>query len=240
MSSRNPGIRRNSATNGSGTKLYRPMVRVAGGGYIGRLDDSPSNLHTVRSAENRRANRVELRRGAGISFSPHHDDQISGWTTPVPLLHELGHPHRVFVSVHIGGTNGKGSVSTLVAEVPARGRSSGWTLHLTPSGFVPGTRSSRRSADFRGGGCHVDRTPGTDYPESGRPPSSEATTAIAFADFAARGAEIVVAEVGLGGRLDSTNILMPMVSAVTKIERDHMKVPGRHAGEDRDREGRDR
>ncbi len=54
----------------------------------------------------------------------------------------------------------------------------------------------------------------------------EATTAIAFADFAARGAEIVVAEVGLGGRLDSTNILMPMVSAVTKIERDHMKYLG--------------
>src|SRR5262249_42752141 len=54
----------------------------------------------------------------------------------------------------------------------------------------------------------------------------EATTAIAFADFAARGAEIVVSEVGLGGRLDSTNVLTPMVSAVTKIERDHMKYLG--------------
>ena len=54
----------------------------------------------------------------------------------------------------------------------------------------------------------------------------EATTAIAFADFAARGAEIVVAEVGLGGRLDSTNVLRPLVSAVTKIERDHMKYLG--------------
>jgi dihydrofolate synthase/folylpolyglutamate synthase len=54
----------------------------------------------------------------------------------------------------------------------------------------------------------------------------EASTAIAFADFAARGAEIVVAEVGLGGRLDSTNVLRPLVSAVTKIERDHMKYLG--------------
>ena len=54
----------------------------------------------------------------------------------------------------------------------------------------------------------------------------EATTAIAFADFAARGAEIVVVEVGLGGRLDSTNVLRPLVSAVTKIERDHMKYLG--------------
>jgi dihydrofolate synthase / folylpolyglutamate synthase len=54
----------------------------------------------------------------------------------------------------------------------------------------------------------------------------EATTAIAFADFAARGAEIAVVEVGLGGRLDSTNVVRPLVSAVTKIERDHMKYLG--------------
>ena len=54
----------------------------------------------------------------------------------------------------------------------------------------------------------------------------EATTAMAFADFAARGAEIVVAEVGLGGRLDSTNVVQPLVSGITKIARDHMKYLG--------------
>ena len=54
----------------------------------------------------------------------------------------------------------------------------------------------------------------------------EVTTAIAFADFAARGVEIAVVEVGLGGRLDSTNVLHPLVSAVTKIEHDHMKYLG--------------
>src|SRR6185437_396508 len=54
----------------------------------------------------------------------------------------------------------------------------------------------------------------------------EATTALAFADFAARGAEIAVIEVGLGGRLDSTNVVQPLVSGVTKIERDHMKYLG--------------
>ena len=54
----------------------------------------------------------------------------------------------------------------------------------------------------------------------------EATTAIAFADFAARGVEIVVAEVGLGWRLDSTNVVRPVVSGVTKIARDHMKYLG--------------
>jgi dihydrofolate synthase/folylpolyglutamate synthase len=54
----------------------------------------------------------------------------------------------------------------------------------------------------------------------------EATTALAFADFAARGAEIAVVEVGLGGRLDSTNVVQPLASGVTKIERDHMKYLG--------------
>ncbi len=54
----------------------------------------------------------------------------------------------------------------------------------------------------------------------------EATTALAFADFAARGVEIAVVEVGLGGRLDSTNVVYPLVSGVTKIARDHMKYLG--------------
>lgn len=54
----------------------------------------------------------------------------------------------------------------------------------------------------------------------------EATTAIAFADFAARGAEIAVVEVGLGGRLDSTNVVDPLVAGITKIARDHMKYLG--------------
>ena len=53
----------------------------------------------------------------------------------------------------------------------------------------------------------------------------ETTTAMAFADLAARGAEIAVIEVGLGGRLDSTNVVRPIASVVTKIERTH-KVPG--------------
>jgi dihydrofolate synthase/folylpolyglutamate synthase len=54
----------------------------------------------------------------------------------------------------------------------------------------------------------------------------EATTAIAFADFAARGAEIAVVEVGLGGRLDSTNVVQPLASGITRIARDHMKYLG--------------
>ena len=63
---------------------------------------------------------------------------------------------------------------------------------------------------------------------------------MAFADFAARGAEIAVVEVGLGGRLDSTNVVRPLVSVVTKIALDHVKYLGDTLELDRGREGRDR
>ncbi|HEY7027224.1 MAG TPA: Mur ligase family protein [Gemmatimonadales bacterium] len=141
------------------------------------------------------------------------------------LLHELGDPHQVFVAVHIGGTNGKGSVSTLVAEV------------LREAGYRVGLYTSPHLVSFRER-VQVDGVPISEAAVAmwtGRlgkiirerqATFFEATTAIAFADFAARGAEVVVTEVGLGGRLDSTNVLTPMVSAVTKIERDHMKYLG--------------
>lgn len=141
------------------------------------------------------------------------------------LLGELGDPHEVMPSIHIGGTNGKGSVATLVASA------------LTAAGWRVGLYTSPHLASFRER-IRVDGVPISEQAMAmwtGRlqplilarkATFFEASTAIAFADFAARGAEMVVAEVGLGGRLDSTNVLRPLVSAVTKIERDHMKYLG--------------
>ncbi|MBA3498195.1 MAG: bifunctional folylpolyglutamate synthase/dihydrofolate synthase [Gemmatimonadales bacterium] len=148
-----------------------------------------------------------------------------GLATTRALLTELGNPHQVMPSIHIGGTNGKGSVSTLVASA------------LTAAGWRVGLYTSPHLASFRER-IRVDGVPISElamamWTERLQPlilarkaTFFEVTTAIAFADFAARGAEIVVAEVGLGGRLDSTNVLRPLVSAVTKIERDHMKYLG--------------
>ena len=128
-------------------------------------------------------------------------------------------------SVHIGGTNGKGSVSTLVA---AALREAGWRVGLYTSPHLISFRER----------IQVDGVPITEdavamwtgkllAPILARKATFfEATTALAFADFAARGVEIAVVEVGLGGRLDSTNVLRPLVSGVTKIERDHMKYLG--------------
>jgi len=128
-------------------------------------------------------------------------------------------------SVHIGGTNGKGSVSTLVA---AALREVGWRVGLYTSPHLISFRER----------VQVDGIPISEAAVAmwtGRLLSPilerkatffEATTALAFADFAARGVEIAVVEVGLGGRLDSTNVVHPLVSGVTKIQRDHMKYLG--------------
>ncbi|MEP6689188.1 MAG: folylpolyglutamate synthase/dihydrofolate synthase family protein [Gemmatimonadales bacterium] len=148
-----------------------------------------------------------------------------GLATTRALLKELGNPHELMPSVHVGGTNGKGSVSTLLASVLREG---GWRVGLYTSPHLASFRERIR----------VDGIPITEAAMAmwttqlqplileRKATFFEATTAIAFADFAARGAEIVVAEVGLGGRLDSTNVLRPLVSGVTKIERDHMKYLG--------------
>jgi dihydrofolate synthase/folylpolyglutamate synthase len=148
-----------------------------------------------------------------------------GLATTRALLKSLGNPHQVMPSIHIGGTNGKGSVSTLVA---AALREAGWRVGLYTSPHLISFRER----------IQVDGVPISEDAVAmwtGRLLSTilerkatffEATTALAFADFAARGAEVAVVEVGLGGRLDSTNVIHPLVSGVTKIERDHMKYLG--------------
>jgi dihydrofolate synthase / folylpolyglutamate synthase len=148
-----------------------------------------------------------------------------GLATTRALLNAVGNPHEVMPSVHVGGTNGKGSVSTLVASAL---REAGWRVGLYTSPHLASFRER-----IRVDGVPIAESAIAMWTERLQPlilerkaTFFEATTAIAFADFAARGAEIVVAEVGLGGRLDSTNVLRPLVSAVTKIERDHMKYLG--------------
>jgi dihydrofolate synthase/folylpolyglutamate synthase len=148
-----------------------------------------------------------------------------GLATTRALLQSLGNPHEVVPAIHVGGTNGKGSVCTLLA---AALRETGRRVGLYTSPHLVSFRERIRVDDVP-----VSETAVAMWTDRLRPlvlerraTFFEATTAIAFADFAARGAEIAVIEVGLGGRLDSTNVVRPLVSAVTKIERDHMKYLG--------------
>jgi dihydrofolate synthase/folylpolyglutamate synthase len=141
------------------------------------------------------------------------------------LLELLGHPERQFPAVHIGGTNGKGSTTAFTAaELAARGFRVGvyTSPHLVSvrervvvDGVPIGEEAFAEWASFLK--PHIERLDASFF---------EAATAIAFADLAARGAEIAVVEVGLGGRLDSTNVITPLVSVVTKIALEHTDYLG--------------
>jgi len=148
-----------------------------------------------------------------------------GLETTRALLEEVGRPHQLFPIVHIGGTNGKGSVSTLVASALS---AAGWKVGLYTSPHLVSFRERIVVDDVPISEAAVAMWTERLMPLISRRRATffEATTAIAFADFAARGVEIAVAEVGLGGRLDSTNVVQPAASGVTRIARDHMKYLG--------------
>lgn len=148
-----------------------------------------------------------------------------GLDTTRALLRSLGDPHTVMPAIHVGGTNGKGSVAALVAEALS---AAGWRVGLYTSPHLVSFRER-----IRVDGVPISEEAVAMWTGRLRPVVTElgatffeATTAMAFADFASRGAEIAVVEVGLGGRLDSTNVVTPLVSAVTKIAMDHMKYLG--------------
>lgn len=143
------------------------------------------------------------------------------------LLAGVGDPHRRFRSLHVGGTNGKGSVSALCEAALRAGR----------PGRVTGLYTSPHLVSFderiRVNGKPVDRDlllacEARLRPEIERSGATffEATTAIAFLCFAEAGVDVAVIEVGLGGRLDSTNVVVPEAAAVTNIARDHVEYLG--------------
>lgn len=148
-----------------------------------------------------------------------------GLDTTRALLAAVGNPHQMIPSIHVGGTNGKGSVASLIASALGE---MGWKVGLYTSPHVVSFRERMRVD-----GVPISEEAVAMWTTKLRPLIEElggtffeATTAMAFADFAARGAEIAVVEVGLGGRLDSTNVVDPLVSVVTKIELDHVKYLG--------------
>ena len=148
-----------------------------------------------------------------------------GLERTLALLEELGRPDQIFPVIHVGGTNGKGSVCALIAGALA---AAGWRVGLYTSPHLVSFRER-----FTVNGQPISEAAVAMWVDRLRPRIEdldatffEATTALAFADFAARGVEIAVIEVGLGGRLDSTNVVQPLVSAITKIELDHQKYLG--------------
>lgn len=141
------------------------------------------------------------------------------------FMHYLNEPHKAFKSVHVAGTNGKGSVSHMTASV------------LQHAGYKVGLYTSPHLKDFReriridGDSITEDKVIG--FVESHRlfieefkPSFFELTVAMAFEHFASQAVDIAVIEVGMGGRLDSTNVITPLLSVITNISYDHKAFLG--------------
>ena len=148
-----------------------------------------------------------------------------GLDTSYKLDEHFGHPHESFRSIHVAGTNGKGSVAHLIAA------------ELQVSGYKVGLYTSPHLIDFREririNGTPIDEDYVVKFVEEEKeffeplnPSFFELTTAMAFKFFKEKNVDIAVIEVGLGGRLDCTNIITPIVSIITNISLDHTQLLG--------------
>lgn len=149
----------------------------------------------------------------------------SDLTNTITLCEAVGNPHLQFKSIHIAGTNGKGSSSHMLAAI------------MQTAGYNTGLYTSPHLKDFRErikvNGEMVAESFVIDFThriksliEEIEPSFFEITVAMAFAWFAAKKVDIAVVEVGLGGRLDSTNIITPELAVITNIGYDHMNMLG--------------
>jgi len=144
----------------------------------------------------------------------------------IQLMENFHHPYQNFRSIHIAGTNGKGSVSHMLASI------------LQTAGYKTGLYTSPHLKDFREririNGTMIPKSFVTRFVRSNmdlfyrlKPSFFEMTTAMAFCYFAEENVDIAVIETGLGGRLDSTNLIHPVVSVITNIGKDHTGLLGK-------------
>jgi dihydrofolate synthase / folylpolyglutamate synthase len=149
------------------------------------------------------------------------------------IVEELGHPERQFRSIHIAGTNGKGSVTAIVeAAIRATGRRTGrytspHLLGLTERFAIDGASVEEDDlvAAVEQVRSAVERLRARGTLDV-HPTFFEVTTAVAFELFRRHAVDVAVCEVGLGGRLDATNVLSPMACAITSIAFDHEQYLG--------------
>ena len=153
------------------------------------------------------------------------DAYKEGLETTLTLDKHFGHPHRKFRTIHVAGTNGKGSCSHTLAAI------------LQSAGYKVGLYTSPHLVDFREririNGEMIPRQRVIDFVEQHRsffeplhPSFFELTTAMAFNYFAEQQVDVAVIEVGLGGRLDCTNIIRPDLCVITNISFDHIQFLG--------------
>ena len=144
------------------------------------------------------------------------------------LLEILGNPHEQFRSIHVAGTNGKGSTIAMMSSM------------LQGCGYAVGEFTSPHLVDVRErvavNGEPIGRAEFTELTQrvaeaatklDEEPAYFEVLTAVGFLAFAEQAVDVGIIECGLGGRLDSTNVLMPVLSVITKIQHDHTNLLGK-------------
>lgn len=142
------------------------------------------------------------------------------------LLHSIDNPHRSLKTIHIAGTNGKGSTSSMIAAI------------LTAAGYKVGLYTSPHLVQFneriRINGKMISDEVVVKYTKELTPliyrlkaTFFETTTAMAFKYFTDQKVDFAVIETGLGGRLDSTNVIRPLVSVITSIGKEHTEILGK-------------
>jgi len=143
------------------------------------------------------------------------------------LLERLGEPHLGIKTIHVGGTNGKGSVVAML------------TSALEEAGYHVGTYTSPHLRDWRER-IVIDGEPISEEElarllgrlrplideMTDKPTTFEALTALAFQYFQEQAVDLAVLEVGLGGRFDATNVIKPLVAVITNVEREHLDLLG--------------
>lgn len=148
-----------------------------------------------------------------------------GLDNTIALDKHFNHPHTKFKTIHVGGTNGKGSTShTIAAALQAEGYKVG--LYTSPHlvDFSERIRINGKAIEEEYVIRFVEEERG--FFEPLHPSFFELTTAMAFKYFADNHVDIAVIEVGLGGRLDCTNIISPLLSVITNISFDHVQFLG--------------
>lgn len=215
-----------SASAGKGEQTTAELVAAAAKTRVPTI--APSSIQNLNVAMRWLNSLTDFERQRIVNYTP----KVFDLNRMRELLAGLGDPHEKFRSVHIAGTKGKGSTCAMLAAMLQGCNytvglfSSPHLIHLSERITINGSAIS--NADLTDGlrrvatcAAKLSNGPVTFF---------EALTAVAFLYFAEQAVDVAVIETGLGGRLDSTNVITPLASGITAISMDHMNVLGHELG----------
>jgi dihydrofolate synthase/folylpolyglutamate synthase len=226
---KSPATLAEATASGASSKKPEAVVTeaktaVANVAEVVEVVDGAARIGTYHSAVKWLLELTDVERQRFVRYDADGDFKLDRMRS---LLAALGDPQDQFRAVHIAGTNGKGSTMAMMSAM------------LRKCGYGVGEFSSPHLTDMRERvSINGQRITKNDFTESMKtiaraaveigeqPTFFEAITAIAFMHFAAQAVDIAIIEVGLGGRLDSTNVIMPVLSVITEIQLDHRRILG--------------